>query len=322
MSQQGLPGGFQVRPVRLVEADGYLDGPDVDLAFEVVRQIEESLLAEPDSTREAIRHQLSSPEAVIDEHRLVLDESGRPVGFLLIEVDPVGRYVYIEPCTVPGSSLLPALVEMGLAAAERLCGSSPGWMVDTGAYAADVEYQQALRAAGFTEVRRFWRMRIDFDGPVPEPEPPRGVSRSVAATEADRRLLHSILESAFADHFGSVPQRYETWLAWFEASREALPSTWWLAWLDGEPVAAITQDASRASRGLGYVRTLGVLPAGRRRGIAAWLLKCAFADAAQRGLRGMGLGVDSENASGAVDLYTGVGMHAEHVIDKFRRPIG
>lgn len=322
MTVSQLPPGYSVRPVRLSEVDGYLDGPDVDLAYEVVRRVEASLLPEPDTNREAIRHQLSSPEAVIDEHRIVEDQAGRPTGFLLVEVDPVGRKVFIEPSAVPGEDLLPALIHLGLDAADRLCEGTPGWEVETGAYAGDEPFRSALLDAGFAQVRRFWRMRIDFEGPVTEPAPPAGVTRTVAVSTAERRVLHSVMESAFADHFGSVPARYEAWVGWFEARRDALLQTWWLAWLDGEPVGAIVQDASRVDRGLGYIRSLGVLPSARKRGIAGWLLQCAFADAAARGLRGVSLGVDSENASGAVGIYERHGMRAEQVVDLFRRSVG
>lgn len=322
MSGHQIPPGYSVRPVRLSEVDGYLDGPDVDLAYEVVRQVEASLLPEPDSNREAVRHQLSSPEAVVDEHRILVDPSGRPAGFLLVEVDRIGRKVFIEPSAVPGEELLPGLIDLGLDAADRLCEGAPGWEVETGAYAGDEPFRSALLDAGFAQVRRFWRMRIDFDGPVPEPAPPAGVTRTVAVSTAERRVLHSVMESAFADHFGSVPARYEAWVGWFEARRDALPETWWLAWLGGEPVGAIVQDASRVDRGLGYVRSLGVLPSARKRGIAGWLLQCAFAAAAARGLRGVSLGVDSENPSGAVGLYERHGMRAEQVVDLFRRSTG
>lgn len=322
MTVAGLPAGYLVRPIELAEVDGYLDGPDVDLAFEVMCQVELSLLPEPDTTRESVRHQLTSPEAAVDEHRLVLDSAGQPVGVLIVEVDRVGRRVFIEPSAVPGQNLLPALIDFGLATAQRLIEGASGWHVETGAYEADEAYRAALQAAGFKVLRRFWRMQIDFTGPVPEPSPPAGVTATVASSEADRRILHSVTESAFADHFGSVPSRYEEWLGWFLARRDAMPQTWRLAWLDGEPVAAIACDASRADRGLGYIRNLGVLPAARRRGIAGWLLQCAFADAARQGFHGVSLGVDSENGSGAVDLYVRHGMQARQVVDLFQRSIG
>lgn len=319
---QALPDGYRLRPIGLSEIDGFLDGPDVDLAHDVVCKAEESLLDEPEGTRETTRHLLTSPEAVLDEHRLVLDVSGRPVGLLIVEVDHTGHQVFLDPFAVPGEPLLPQLMTLGIAAAERLSHSEPGWRVRTGAYEGDEPYRAALQAAGFEMIRRFWRMRIDFDGPVAEPVPPPGVRRTVATSTADRRLLHSVLESAFADHFDSHPQRFEAWMGWLDSSREALPQTWWLAWLNDEPVAGITQDASRAHRSLGYVRTLGVLGSGRRRGIATWLLRCAFADASSRGMRGMALTVDSESPTGATGLYAAAGMRAEQVIDVFSRPLG
>ncbi|TMK60875.1 MAG: GNAT family N-acetyltransferase [Actinobacteria bacterium] len=55
-------------------------------------------------------------------------------------------------------------------------------------------------------------------------------------------------------------------------------------------------------------RHLGVRPQMQRRGIGSALLRSALADLSRRGLRIAELNVDSQNESGAVDLYRKVGM--------------
>jgi ribosomal protein S18 acetylase RimI-like enzyme len=92
--------------------------------------------------------------------------------------------------------------------------------------------------------------------------------------------------------------------------------------LDGEPVGICVGDSSRAEFGATYVRTLGVIPSARGRGIARWLLRCAAADAARAGLRSVALAVDSENTTGATALYESVGMRAVQVIDVHRLELG
>jgi ribosomal protein S18 acetylase RimI-like enzyme len=96
------------------------------------------------------------------------------------------------------------------------------------------------------------------------------------------------------------------------------PSQWFVAELDGEPVGFVLGDASRAPDGGGYVRTLGVLPAVRGRGIARHLLEVVFAEQARRGWTWTQLTVDSGNPTGAPGLYGSVGMSAVEVIDVYR----
>ena len=80
-------------------------------------------------------------------------------------------------------------------------------------------------------------------------------------------------------------------------------------------------DDRKAEEGRTYIRTLGVIPQARGRGIASWLLSSAFAQAAREGRTSVSLSVDSENPTGAVGLYERVGMRAEQVIDLFSQPL-
>lgn len=304
--------------------NGFLDGPDVDLAHSVVEAADIAIIGRPDSTREEVRAQLASPEAARDEHRLVLDEGQRPVGLLMLECDSTARRIFADCYCVPGfeGSVLGSLIEMGIDSGRRLSAGEPGWQIEAGILAEDLRSAAELRKQGFEAVRRFWRMSINLsDQPTSEPEPPAGVHRSIAARDSERRLLHSIHESSFVEHFGSVAHVYEQWLPWFSDRRDAAPDLWWLAWLDGEPVAEITQDHSRADRNGAYIRTLGVVPSARGRGIGRWLLECAFADAARRGRERAWLSVDSDNTTGATRLYEGVGMTADEIMDVYRRPL-
>lgn len=318
-----LPPGYSARPLDLHDVDGYLDGPDVDLAHTVVAASDLGVIEVADCTRESVRSDLTNPDAVRGEHRLVCTASGEPVGLLTIERDLAAKTLFVDSYAVPdhGRALLAPLVEMGLEAAQRLA-SSDGWKAEAGAFVQDEVYLDVLQAAGFSEVRRFWHMHIDL-GPehCATPKAPAGVTTSVATTEDERRLLHRIDEIAFAEHFGFVPHPYEEWIPWFSDRRDARPELWRLAWLDGEPVGLCIQDDSRADRGGGYVRVLGVVPEARGRGIATWLLRSAFAQAANEGREFVGLTVDSDNTTGATALYERAGMKPERVIVLLRRPL-
>ena len=303
--------------------EGYLDGPDVDIAYSVVSAADAGVLAMADASRESVRSDLTNPDAMREEHRLVFASDGEAAGLVIIERDDEARTVFVDSYAVPdhGRALLAPLVEMGLEAAQRLA-SSDGWRAEAGAFVQDEVYLDVLQAAGFSEVRRFWHMHIDL-GPEHRatPEAPAGVTTSIATTEDERRLLHRIDEIAFAEHFGFVPHPYEEWIPWFSDRRDARPELWRLAWLDGEPVGLCIQDDSRADRGGGYVRVLGVVPEARGRGIATWLLRSAFSQAANEGREFVGLTVDSDNTTGATALYEQAGMKPERVIVLLRRPL-
>lgn len=331
-----LPPGFSSRPLEFVDVDGYLDGPDVDTAYSVVSAADAGVLAMADSSRESVRSDLTNPDALREEHRLVFASDGRAVGLVIIERDDEARTFFVDSYAVPdhGQHLLSSLVTMGLDVAHRLAnepsqeGSADprgrtGWKVEAGAFVQDEVYLGVLKAAGFTEVRRFWHMHIDLGSEhLESPEAPAGVTVTVATTDQERRLLHHIDEIAFAEHFGFVPHPYDEWIPWFSDRRDARPDLWRLARLDGEPVGLCLQDDSRIERGASHVRVLGVVPEARGRGIATWLLRSAFSQAASEGRTAMTLTVDSDNTTGATALYERAGMRPEKVIVLLRRPLG
>lgn len=317
-----LPPGYTARPLDFHEVDGFLDGPDVDLAYDVVCAADVGVLAVAEASRESVRSNLINPDAVADEHRLVFSSAGDPVALVMVEKDAAAKTIYVDSYAVPdhGRRLLAPLVAMGVDAAARL-KAGDDWKIEAGAFEQDEVYRDVLEAAGFGEVRRFWHMHIDLASELKQsPEAPPGVTRTVVDSDDDRRLLHHLDEVAFAEHFGFVPHPYDDWISWFADRRDARPDLWWLAWLDGEPVGLCIGDDSRIDRNAGHVRVLGVVPQARGRGIARWLLLESFAQGAREGRTAMTLTVDSDNTTGATALYDGVGMRPERVIVLYRRP--
>lgn len=75
--------------------------------------------------------------------------------------------------------------------------------------------------------------------------------------------------------------------------------------------------------GIGWVGTLGVRRAWRKRGLGEALLLHSFNEFSRRGMKIIGLGVDAANPTGATRLYQKAGMKiaAEFVIyEKELRP--
>lgn len=169
---------------------------------------------------------------------------------------------------------------------------------------------------GFTPVRYSWRMEITLNGAPPEPKFPEGVELRPFSMEQDR-AVYEAHEEAFSDHWGHVRRPYEDWVHRFS---ERDSSLWFIAW-DGDQVAGYS--LCRFRMGIGWVGTLGVRRAWRKRGLGEALLLHSFAEFHKRDMKVIGLGVDAANPTGATRLYQKAGMKiaAEFVIyEKELRP--
>jgi mycothiol synthase len=179
--------------------------------------------------------------------------------------------------------------------------------------------RQLLEGEGYAPARFFWRMTADLTEAPPPPAWPAGLAVRGSASLEDERAAHAALEEAFGDHWGHVPSTFEAWAQRVKGERHD-PSLWFLA-IAGEDVAGAAlchQDGET-----GWVDSLGVRPAWRRRGLGLALLRHALGEFHRRGRRRAALGVDAANETGAPRLYEGAGMRADHqyaVYQKELRP--
>ena len=172
--------------------------------------------------------------------------------------------------------------------------------------APDLAAQALLERRGYREVRRFWEMTIELgEEPPPDPVLREGLRIEPFSSEL-AQAFHAALEEAFADHWEFRPSPFEDWWQRQLARPDHDPSLWFLVRVDDEVVAATRNDPERS--GGGWIGALGVRPQWRGRGLAKALLIHSFGEFHRRGQRRVGLGVDSENATGATKLYESVGM--------------
>ena len=163
-----------------------------------------------------------------------------------------------------------------------------------------------IAGRGFARVRGNYTMHVELgDEPILDEAP--GWLTIRTCTSHDARLCYDLVEETFAEHFGHTKQTYEEWAASVLKRADSDPTLWWLAYDGDEPVGVLL--ASRMDH-MGWVADLGVRKPFRKRGIAAALLRHAFAEFQRRGLRAAGLGVDAQNETGAVRLYESVGMRS------------
>ncbi|MFN8149035.1 MAG: GNAT family N-acetyltransferase [Candidatus Nanopelagicales bacterium] len=312
-----LPDGLTSRRPVLTDS-GTPVREDLDAILALCRASEMSAIGDSDTTADEVVEMFTLPMTDLD-HTLMVHEGDDLVGYVWTECDPASGESWLDLYVASGrDALADALVAFGTALARTHSEAHPEveqWSLRSGCFAGDADTTRALEHGGFERVRRFWRMRIDLEGyDAVAPALPPGVEILDGFDPANRRTTYEVQSRAFDDHWNHTTRPFDEWFAFFDQDYLD-PTGWWLLTVDGQPAAVCILDDSRREIGEGYVRSLGVLREFRGRGLAKLLLQRAFAGYAERGLRGVQLGVDSTSPTGANHLYESVGMRPHRVID-------
>jgi mycothiol synthase len=169
-----------------------------------------------------------------------------------------------------------------------------------------------LAEEGYRVVRYSARMVTELTDDVPGPSWPEGIGVRTFDRERDEQRVFIAQEETFSDMWEYEPQPIEEWRKWMYGARHD-PDVWFLAETDDGDLAGIclcrTHDS--ADEDMGWISVLGVQRPWRRRGLALALLHHAFREFRARGRLRVGLGVDAESETGAVELYARAGMRSE-----------
>jgi mycothiol synthase len=146
----------------------------------------------------------------------------------------------------------------------------------------------------------------------------------------DRALLRTIWdanEEAFRDHWGYAQLGDDDFLRLLD-DPETDPDLWQVAWdvatnqVAGVSLNTIPAAENAASgRQRGWVNDLSVRRPYRGRGLGRALLVNSLAVLRARGLTEVGLGVDAQNATGALHLYESVGFQVTQHSVALRKPL-
>ncbi len=179
--------------------------------------------------------------------------------------------------------------------------------------AEDVRAARLLEARGYTPIRTFRQMTIDLDPSFDSGTLPDGVAIRPFEAEVDGPAAFAVVNAAFVTHFGYFEETFEEWWAQQHSDETWDPSLGLVAERDGTIVG---YSNNGVIDGTGYVFELGVDPQHQGRGIGRALLRRSFASFAARGIRTGRLGVDTQNVTGAHELYRSVGMKPvrEHIV--------
>src|SRR3989440_1885141 len=174
-----------------------------------------------------------------------------------------------------------------------------------GAFPEDQGARGLFDPHGLREARHYYGMRIDFDRPPSPPNWPAGIVVSTLRPE-DARSFYDALGESFEDEWGFHQPPFEEWKRERLDAPDTDPSLWFVVREGGEIAAVARCDPKR--EGGGWVGALGVRKRWRKRGIGLALLQHAFVEFHRRGESHVGLGVDTQNPSGATRLYERAGM--------------
>jgi len=214
---------------------------------------------------------------------------------------------YVHP-SFAGRGLGTALVYLTETRARELVANAPEnarVVLGNGVLLSDASARALMERSGYHLTRVHWRMGIDLGAEPPTPEWPEGIALRAFVPGQDERAVFDVVEEAFSDHWGHVPHRFDEWLHHIDRS-DFDPSLWLLAVEDDQLVGVAL---CRRRPDTGWVGSLGVRRRWRGRGLGTALLRHSFRVFWDSGEQRVGLGVDAQNLTGAVRIYTRAGMH-------------
>ncbi len=304
---------FTIRPVSHADAEAV---SDLLAAAETVdRSGEHYNVAD-------VREDLANPMIDLEQDWLVVERAGEVVGqSRLLPRAPVEGTVSlsidgtVHPAhrrTGIGSVLVPRMLARAREYADE---RSLAPRITAEALSHDAGLAVILQREGLRAHRYTFVMEADLEaataGPVPDLPPGLELATWSGADHEELRAAHN---AAFVGHPGFTPWSTQMWDQWVAHSRNLRPELSLLLRDRTGSVAAYLQtneyDAMTEATGVrdAFVAKLGTLPDHRRRGLGGSLLRLALHRYREHGFTSSSLDVDSENPTGALDLYVGAGF--------------
>ena len=274
---------------------------DAAAMAELMNAAEAPLGGDAQSSADDVRHHWTRTR---DNKTWLAERGGMLVGSLETFAHEEGYLIadmYVHP-EVQATTLAAALVQTSEddARARRLPS------VRNAVLENDEPATALLEREGYAPIRHFYRMLRDLDDELPEPEWPDGFDLVPFDLERDGQAVHAAVEEAFENEWGHVPETDAAWLARTPKRGGYAPELWVVVREADEVVAVTMNDAKRF--GMGWIATVAVRPAWRKRGLGLAMLYEAFRRLRDRGETLAGLGVDAQNPTGATRLYERAGM--------------
>jgi mycothiol synthase len=282
---------------------------DFDEVLALLQAADTALIGESDWTAEDLREEWDDV-ADLERDAWVVELDGRVAGHALL-IDRRSRLSadgYVHP-ELRGRGVGSKLLRLTEERAGELADGMDGPVkLQNATLVGDACVPALYERHGYEPARHFFRMVVDLDEDEPGLTRPEGATIGPYDHPLEARALHAAIEEAFAREWNHVPEPFEEFERRRLGGRHFDPSLWFVARADGEVVGAILNDWKRNGP-WGWIGSVGVRDAWRRRGIGEALLRASFREFHRRGERRVALGVDVQNPTGATRLYERVGMH-------------
>ena len=194
-----------------------------------------------------------------------------------------------------------------------------GWTAE-----GEAGHQALLSDEGFTIDRWFFLMRRPTLDDIPELALPDGVELRMVLP-ADHRAIFDAEFEAFQDHW--KPDDYdETHFETLFTKTDLATDLWVVAWA-GDEVAGVVQnwiwvdENRRLGVQRGWLEKISVRRRWRRRGLARAMTAESLRRLRSAGMTDAMLGVDTENPTGALGLYEGLGFRLDQRTAAYTRTL-
>jgi mycothiol synthase len=310
-----LPTDFLVRPPTM---------NDLEAAYRLLEVCDIDEYGEPDITLDELRTVWQGPNFnMATDAWIVIAPEDRLVAYADVE-----QRQHVRIFTLV--RVLPEYADRGIReyllhlaeewAQRQIPLAKPGVRVTLNSWASSLNdaAQRSFGRAGFKEVRRHWRMEIEMPEAPLIPEWPERVTVRTFIPGQDDRTVFDAVDEAFQDHWGYMEGNFEEWTRWTIERENFDPSLWFLAF-DGDEIAGASLCTYQMDNG--WVDTLAVRRPWRRKGLGMALLLHSCNEFYRRGRYKVGLGVDSQNLTGATRLYERAGMHVARLYISYEKEL-
>ncbi len=310
-----FPTGFLVRPPEM---------DDLEAVHKLLEACDIADYGKPDITLDELRTEWQAPNFDMENDAwMVSAPGGRVVGYADMgqrEHARVYAFVRVLPEYVDRGIVEPLFYLSEQWARQQIPQAKPEARITLNNFTSsrNQKEQRLFEQLGMKEIRRHWRMEIELDEAPPEPHWPEQVFVRTFVPTRDERAVFDTDDEAFQDHWGHLPGNFEEWKHWTVERENFDPSLWFLAF-DGVEMAGISLCTYQLDSG--WVDTLAVRRPWRRMGLGMALLQHSFGEFYRRGTHKVGLGVDSQNLTGATRLYKRAGMHVAREYVAFEKEL-
>jgi len=182
-------------------------------------------------------------------------------------------------------------------------------------------FNQIIERKNYQPVRYFIEMSRSLKD-IPLSELPEGVETRPVKSEDVRKIWDASIE-AFRDHWGFTDPGEESFKGYKE-SKYFQPYLWQVAWHGDDVVGSVLNFIDRDynkkyNKKRGWTEEITTHREWRRKGIARALIIRSMHTHKALGMKEIALGVDTNNPTGALKLYTSLGYHKDKTMMTYRK---